>query len=155
MRKLTSAEQTFIERLGQQSQTDGISKIAGQIWAALIVSDGPVSSAELMEMLHISKGSVSTNTRLLEMLNIVERRSKPGERQDYFAIRDNPYSSLVEGQIKRFEAAIAVVDEAKKGITKKHACSNLDDLGRFYALFHSSSRTLLEALQSSAQDSGD
>jgi len=152
MRKPTKPEWRFIERLGQQALADGISRIAGQIWAALIISDGPVGSTELMELLQISKGSVSTNTRMLELLGIIERRSKPGQRQDFFAIRPNPYSALVEGQLKRFDTAKAVIAEAKTGITNKRAQAKLTDLERFYTLYQSSSQALLEVLKSTHPD---
>ena len=36
----TEAEAHFLERLCQQAQSEGLSRIAGQISAALIVSDG-------------------------------------------------------------------------------------------------------------------
>ncbi|MEX2516280.1 MAG: MarR family transcriptional regulator [Gammaproteobacteria bacterium] len=154
MKILTEPESHFIERMGQQAQSDGLSKIAGQIWAALIVSDGPVSSSELVELLHISKGSISTNTRLLEMLGIVERGSKPGERQDFFSIRPNPYAALVEGQVKRFEAAKAVVAETKSAITADHTRTKLADLERFYTLYHDSSKELLKRLKSQSSEDG-
>lgn len=154
MRKLTESEWRFVERLGQQVQGDGIPRIAGQIWAVLILSDDPVSSSELMELLHISKGSVSTSTRLLEMFSIVERRSKPGERQDFFSVRPNSYAALVEGQVKRFEAAKAVVAEARSTVTNKHARAKLADLEKFYTLYQASSKDLLERLKSEASEDG-
>lgn len=154
MKKLTEAEENFIERLGQQAQSNGLSRIAGQIWAALIVSDGPISSSELVELLRISKGSVSTNTRLLEMLGIIERRSKPGERQDFFSIRPNPYATLVERQVKRFEAAKLIVAEAKSTITADHIGAKLADLELFYDLYHESSKDLLKRLKSQASKDG-
>lgn len=152
MKMLTEADARFIERLGQQAQSDGLSRIAGQIWAALIVSEGPISSSELVELLRISKGSVSTNTRLLEMLGIVERRSKPGERQDFFSIRSNPYAKLVEGQVRRFEAAKSIVAEAKSTMTADHISAKLADLELFYDLYHESSKDLLKRLKSQASE---
>ena len=143
----TQADHRFIERMGQQAQSDGIPRIAGQIWAALVLAPAPLSSLELMKLLQISKGSVSTNSRLLEMLGIVERRSRPGERQDYFSIGDNPYSALVEGQVKRFVNAQVIVTEAMDGIDHEQTRQKLSDLGRFYALYHEASASLLDTLR--------
>lgn len=143
-----TAEQRFIERMGQQAQSDGLSRIAGQIWAALVLADEPLGSMQLVEMLQISKGSVSTNVRILELLNIVERRSVPGERQDYFAIRENPYLALVEGQIKRFENAQAIVAEAKSSVASKRARQKLADLDLFYKLYRESCVSLHGTLKS-------
>ncbi|MAB50555.1 MarR family transcriptional regulator, partial [Marinobacter sp.] len=119
MKTLTESDRRFIERLGLQAQSEGFSRIAGQIWATLIVSDEPVSSSQLVDTLRVSKASVSTNTCFLERLGIVERRSIPGERQDFFAIRPHPYAALVEGQIKRLEARKEVIAEAKAIITNE------------------------------------
>lgn len=83
------------------------------------------------------------------MLNIVECPSKPGEQQDYFAIRDNPYSALVEGQIRRFENTQRIVAEAKDGIKNARVREKLTDLERFYKLYRESSLSLFDALQAS------
>ena len=150
--KLTEAESRFIERLGQQAQNDGITRIAGQIWAALIISDAPLSSSDLSDMLQISKGSISTNTRTLEMLNIIERRSVRGERQDYFSMRSHPYAALVEGQIKRFNDSEEIVAEARNHIEGTAARAKLADLAMFYELYRKSSEDLLQALKSRASE---
>ena len=67
MNKLTEAELQFITDMGMHTQGYGLSRIAGQIIAALIISDAPLNTADLMSLLEISKGSVSTNIRFLEM----------------------------------------------------------------------------------------
>ncbi|MDQ4423132.1 MAG: hypothetical protein QF808_04395 [Thalassolituus sp.] len=123
MKTLTESDRRFIERLGLQAQSEGFSRIAGHIWATLIVSDEPVSSSQLVDTLRGSKASVSTNTCFLERLGIVERRTMPGERQDFFSIRPHTYAALVQGQIKRLEARKEVIAEAKATITnEKNAC---------------------------------
>ena len=88
------------------------------------------------------------------MLGIVERRSKPGERQDFFSIRSNPYAKLVEGQVRRFEAAKSIVAEAKSTMTADHISAKLADLELFYDLYHESSKELLERLKSQASKDG-
>lgn len=137
----------FFERMGQQAANDGLTRSAGQIWAALLLADGPLSSAELTELLQITKGSISTNVRTLETLSIVERRSKPGERQDYYAIRENPYTALIEGQIKRFENANKIVADAQNAIDGDAAKEKLAELAKFYALYQQSIIQLLAAMK--------
>lgn len=152
MKTLTESDARFIERMGQLAQSDGLSRIAGQIWAVLIVSDDPVSSSELVGLLHISKASVSTNTCFLERLGIVERRSVPGERQDFFSIRPNPYATFLEGQIKRYETAKSVVAEAKSTVTNDHTHAKLAELESFYDMYYQSLQDLLEQLNAPASE---
>lgn len=145
--KDVTSKARFIERLGQITQDSGFTRIAGQIWAALVVADGPVSASDLVDLLQISKGSLSTNVRILEIMDIVERRSMPGERQDYFSLPENPYSALIEAQIKRFEKAVCVVAEARTSISSKEAKKKLADLELFYSLYRTSSMDLLRAME--------
>lgn len=152
MTTLTESDARFIERMGLLAQSDGLSRIAGQIWAVLIVSDDPVSSSELVGLLRISKASVSTNTCFLERLGIVERRTLPGERQVFFSIRPNPYAAFLEGQMKRYETAKTVVEEAKSSITNHQTRAKLADLEKFYAMYHKSLSDMLEQLNAKASE---
>ncbi len=143
-----NAKARFVERMGQIMQDSGLTRIAGQIWASIVIAEDPISASELVDELRISKGSLSTNVRLLEMLNIIERRSMPGERQDFFSIRENPYAALIETQVKRTEQSAAAVAEARVGIEGERAQKNLADLEHFYTLYHKSSIDLLKVMES-------
>jgi len=78
----------FAEEVGIFSEEYGLPRMAGRVLGWLLVSDPPNQSlAELSEALMASKGSVSTMTRLLIQLGMVERVSLPGLRRDYFCIK--------------------------------------------------------------------
>ena len=141
------AKARFVERMGQIMQDTGMTRISGQILASIVIAEGPTSASELVDKLCISKGSLSTNVRLLEMLNIIERRSVPGERQDYFSLRKNPYMALIETQLKRIEQSAAAVAEAQTAIDGERAQKNLADLEIFYTLYRKSSIDLLKDME--------
>lgn len=98
-------ETEFIESLGLILQTEGFPRIAGRLLGVFVLRGTPVSFQELSETLQISRGSVSTNTRLLETLGAVERVSVAGERQDYFRLTDNPYERMAAGKVERARQA--------------------------------------------------
>ena len=56
----------FIERMGLALESDGLPRIAGRIFGLLLVSEDARSLDDLAAELRVSKGSVSTNARLLE-----------------------------------------------------------------------------------------
>ena len=56
----------FIERMGLAFESDGLPRIAGRIFGLLLLSEDCRSLDELAAELKVSKGSVSTNARLLE-----------------------------------------------------------------------------------------
>lgn len=65
----------------------GMSRMSGRIYAALLITGKDALSAdELAQGLLTSRGSISTNVRILEQAGFVERFSKLGERRDSFRI---------------------------------------------------------------------
>jgi len=63
----------------------GIPRMAGRILGVLLISDPPEQSmTELCETLQASKSAVSTSTRLLSEMGLIERAPSPEPRQVYF-----------------------------------------------------------------------
>lgn len=131
----TQVVENFVERLGFITQAEGMPRIAGRIMGFLVIYGGPFSFADLAERLQVSRGSISTNSRLLENLGVIERVAQPGDRQDYFQIRRKPYVALLKGSLSRLYKAREVVEEAKENLQDDDwtdAKGRLDELGAFY-----------------------
>jgi DNA-binding transcriptional regulator GbsR (MarR family) len=140
----------FVEQLGLICETDGLPRIAGRIMGVLVIRGGPLSFAELSESLKISRGSVSTNTRLLEGLGVLERTTRPGERQDYFKLAANPYYRLMSRLAERSARAQAIVEKtgAELPLAWDEAKDRLRDLARFYRTIREMSLDLASGLKS-------
>jgi DNA-binding transcriptional regulator GbsR (MarR family) len=130
----------FIEKMGLVFQADGLPRIAGRILAALIIYDEPFSFSQLSERLAVSRASVSTNTRLLAHLGMIERSSKRGERQDYFQLKENPYTSFMQGIETRVAHAAEVIEQtrgqlAETSQSSEGAQQRLGQMKTFYSSF--------------------
>lgn len=138
----------FIDRMGIIAQADGLPPIAGRLMGFFVIHGGPVSFSELGERLQISRASVSNNTRLLEGLGVIERTSKPGDRQDYFRLAEAPYRRLLEGVVERMARASAAAEKAARDVPAdwEGARRRLDELRDFYASAGENTRALLAAL---------
>jgi DNA-binding transcriptional regulator GbsR (MarR family) len=125
----------FVERVGLIAQTDGLPRIAGRIMGLLVIYGGPFSFAELATRLQVSRGSISTNSRLLENLGVIERVARPGDRQDYFQMRPKPYLDLLKGSLGRLYKAREVVADAQRELPADWADTQtrLADLDAFYS----------------------
>jgi DNA-binding MarR family transcriptional regulator len=78
-------ERRFAEELGAYWEDAGGTRMAGRVLGALLLADPPeMSSADLVEFLGISGGSVSTATRELIRPGLAERVRIRGDRQDHF-----------------------------------------------------------------------
>jgi DNA-binding transcriptional regulator GbsR (MarR family) len=97
--------QQFIETVGLSFELVGLPRMAGRILGWLLISNPPYQSpSELAEVLQASKGSISTMTRLLTQLGLIERTSLPGQRRDYFRIKPNAWAELTKQRITQIKA---------------------------------------------------
>jgi len=135
----------FIETLGLILQTEGFPRIAGRLLGIFVLRGGPLSFQELSDTLQVSRGSISTNTRLLESLGVVERVSVSGERQDYFRLADTPYERMAAGKVERARQAS---DRLKKGRDSLENCDDatFDRMTELSDFFGSISRACASAL---------
>jgi len=109
----------FIEKIGLVVQGDGMSRIAGRIMGLMVFDGRAYSFSELAEELQVSRGSISSNARFLEEHCVIERVGKPGDRQDYFKLADDPFVTIMKAAVQRTrKAATAIqktIDELPKG----------------------------------------
>jgi DNA-binding transcriptional regulator GbsR (MarR family) len=97
MTTLDPAQETYVERFGRSWETSGGSRTAGRIMGWLLICDPPQqSAANLGAALDVSHGSVSTLTRQLIEMNMVERVTFPGDRASYFKLRDNAWLDVMD-----------------------------------------------------------
>lgn len=139
----------FIEDMGIISQGDGFPRIAGKILGLLLIEVGPYSFSEIAQRLEVSRGSISTNTRLLESLQVIDRVSKKGQRGDYFQLAQDPYAKLLQGVSQRMEKSINVLQKTRDAlpIDWQQSQTRLHDLQQFYTEYLKSMSTLIEQLQ--------
>jgi len=137
----------FVERMGLITQADGKPRISGRILGLMIVHGGPFGFNELAERLSVSRASISTNTRLLEDLGVIERTATPGDRQDYFRLSGQPYARMLRGFVERMRRAREVVEGAQAALPQDMAGAQerLAELDAFYEALIESFGTVIEA----------
>jgi hypothetical protein len=87
----------FIEELGMQFELEaGTPRMVGRVLGWLLVCE-PLeqSAAELAQRLQASKGSISTATRVLLRMGMVERVRARGERFDRFVARPQAWDEYL------------------------------------------------------------
>jgi DNA-binding transcriptional regulator GbsR (MarR family) len=106
----------FIEQLALIAEAEGLPRIAGRIVALLVIRQEPVSFDEIVGHLKVSRGSVSTNTRLLESRGVVRRVSRLGERKDLFEAGPDFFERMLEQQLQRQRAAQRIAATARRNL---------------------------------------
>jgi DNA-binding transcriptional regulator GbsR (MarR family) len=103
----------FIERAGMLWEKDGFPRIAGRIFGLALLTEGPLSLDELAESLGVSKASISTDTRLLERMGLLERVTKPGDRKDYYQSTDRSFERAIAERVRRMHEFEALVESGR------------------------------------------
>ena len=139
----------FIESLGLITEADGLPRIAGRMLGLLIVEPGPFRFDELAERLHVSRASISTNTRLLERLGLVERFTRPGERKDLFRLGQDPYGRLLTHQLERMRRIRETARNCLEALDEESEIGRrrLDAMTVFYELAIEGTQRLLDEWQ--------
>ena len=89
-------DKQFAEEVGIVFEKTGMPRMAGRILGWLLISDPPHQSTEqITKALIASKGSISTMTRLLIQIGLIERLSLPGVRCDYFRLRSDAWQHMI------------------------------------------------------------
>ena len=74
----------FILFWGEMASRWGINKTMAQIHALLYVSEEPLDTDEIMEILRISRGNANMNLRSLINWDLAHKIHLPGSRKDYY-----------------------------------------------------------------------
>jgi DNA-binding transcriptional regulator GbsR (MarR family) len=106
----------FVELMGRHLEEEGVPRIAGRLMGALLLNQGPTSLDELTEQLAVSKGSVSSNARLLELWGIADRITMAGDRRDYYQIAPNVEERVLRRQIERLRVMMERLEVGRNAV---------------------------------------
>ena len=105
-------EQQFVEKISLYFEQLGFPRMGGRIFGWLLISETPQASmAELMEALQASKSSISSMTRLLIQVDLIEIASIPGVRRDYFRIRKDAWTNALKDRLTQAVTFRQLADE--------------------------------------------
>src|SRR5512135_2888140 len=109
-----AATDAFLERMARATTMEGFPRIAGRIFALLLVSEEAVSLEEMAARLGASKASVSSDARALEQRGLAERVGRPGDRRDYYRVADDLFEGAVAIRVARWQAFQAALREGRR-----------------------------------------
>lgn len=102
----------FVSRMGQSTEQDGFTRIAGRLFGYLLLAEQPCSIQQLATALKVSKASISTDARRWLEHGILERVPKAEDRRDYYIIAPDFFRRLMQYRLERWENAHGAVAEA-------------------------------------------
>lgn len=148
-------EMQFVERMGLLVEEDGWPRIAGRILGYLTLTVESRSLDEIASALGVSRASVSTDARRLMQSGLLERRSRPGDRRDYYRLAADGVRSSLRDRIDRLRRYHELIDgAASDGLGGPEAASRLTQWSEAHALVLRAMEGALADLDSRSITSG-
>jgi DNA-binding transcriptional regulator GbsR (MarR family) len=82
--KTEEVKTQFVQAWGVLGTSWGISRSTAQVHALLLLSNFELSTEDIMEQLHLSRGNVNMVLRELVNWNLIYKQTKMGDRKEYF-----------------------------------------------------------------------
>ncbi|MGH1486904.1 MAG: GbsR/MarR family transcriptional regulator [Cellvibrionaceae bacterium] len=101
---LTAGSEAFVLHFGEMGSRWGFNRTVGQIYALLVIHEGPLNADQIGELLSISRSNVSMGIKELQSWRLVNLHHKPGDRKDYFSVAGSIWemaSTVFEERRKR------------------------------------------------------
>lgn len=128
--ELSPTVRRFIQEAGNATQSFGLGRAAGQIYAYLYFSRQPRNLADMQAALAISKGSASMVVRQLEQWGAVKKVWVKGDRKDYYEASDwfgNILKHAVMDTVgKKLATYSAMLDEMETGLAAQTGDGELE-----------------------------
>ena len=119
---LAKARDNFIEGAGHLASTIGLSRVIGQLYAILFLSNEPLCLDDMAERLKISKGNASVNIRELEKLGVVRKVWVKGSRRDFYEAELDLEKLIKNGIVaaakRRMDMILETVDTTENLVKK-------------------------------------
>lgn len=152
-----SDEDTFIEAMARVLGS-GMPPMAGRMWAYLAICEPPErSAAEIAERLQASRGSISSMAKLLEHIGLIRRRTRPGDRREYFYVPPDAARQLMESSTQQMRAAREILEAGLALVADRppESQARLRGLRDVYAFFEKEWPSLLERMDHGNADQGE
>jgi DNA-binding transcriptional regulator GbsR (MarR family) len=101
----------WVEQVTAFLARDGVPPIAARILGWLMICDPPAqTAAEIATAIGASRASLTTNMRVLTTMELVARRTRPGNRTAYYCVEDDAWEKVVRRQIASLTSFCEIAD---------------------------------------------
>jgi DNA-binding transcriptional regulator GbsR (MarR family) len=105
-------QETFVEEFGALGPEMGLSRATMRITAWMMVCDPPEQSArQIKDGVKLSPAAVSAATRELIAAGMLERVSRPGDRQQYYRLASGSWDAPLQAKLRALSRLRQVADK--------------------------------------------
>ena len=138
---------SYVEDFGLLFEGFGLPRMVGRVLGVLLTSgETDLSAEQLAQALQASRGSISSATRTLTGMELVQRRTRPGERRDYFRIKPGAWDELMRRELESLQTFRQMAERGLGLVDPDDdpARRNLEEMREFYVYWEKELPALLE-----------
>jgi DNA-binding transcriptional regulator GbsR (MarR family) len=129
-------EDRFIDDMGLHFEASGGTRMMGRLLGWLLICDPPhQSSQQLIDRLQTTSGTISTNTRTLMMMGLLEKVHVSGERANYFQIAEDAWQRVIGEHMRHMQAVQELAAQGMEQLGETHDLARLRGLHHVYGRF--------------------
>lgn len=135
---IVGVNESTVAGMGRLAGFFGFSEVMGRLYGTLLMNPDPLSLDDLVERLHISKGSVSMNMRALERWGMAKEVWVRGERRKFYKAEHDLWQVIrnVLNSRERREVMLAIQVLSESVEKLQNAEPSLTDEERELAQFY-------------------
>lgn len=126
---------SYVDDFGMMFEGFGLQRMVGRSLGALLVSgESELSAEELAEALQASRGSISSATKTLTQMGLVQRYTRRGERRDYFRVKPGAWEEMMRQEMDSIKAWRGLAERglAIAGAEEEETREKLGDMLDFF-----------------------
>jgi DNA-binding transcriptional regulator GbsR (MarR family) len=127
---------SYVDDFGMMFEGFGLQRMVGRSLGALLVSgESELSAEELAEALQASRGSISSATKTLTQMGLVQRYTRRGERRDYFRVKPGAWEEMMRRELDSLAAFRRIAERglAMTGSDERETREKLEEMRDFFS----------------------
>ena len=130
-------ERAIVDSLSVIWEDSGLPPVTGRILGRLLMAQpSHQSSTQLADYVRASAGAVSTATRMLITIGLIERVRFPGDRASYFRVKPNCWNEIMNLEVLRYARLRRVAQqgvELLEEMGETHRADRVQEFHKFAA----------------------
>jgi DNA-binding transcriptional regulator GbsR (MarR family) len=127
-------ELAFVEDFALAMERLGLVRMTGRVIGWLLICDPPEQTfAQIADALQASKGSISTALKFLTTAGWAQRRSRPGDRKDYYTIKAGAMIELIRQQSVQYAGFADFLGKSLDDLDEPQRTDRLRDMHELFA----------------------
>lgn len=121
--------QDVITHFGEMGGRWGLSRSVSQVYAHLLLSEGPSNADQIAEALAFSRSNVSIALKELQSWNLVRLQHLAGDRKEYFSVPDSLWDIAMTLMRERRRRELDPMQDALRNVLRSVPAAQADSYG--------------------------